>query len=107
MPGEDDDQYLISDRSYSSSEGGEIKKVDDFSDDQSMDSNSEDCIVETETKTKSTGFFHKLRLRDIMKEKGSKKVEIFREGESEEYNSEVDGDASFDTPVLNYDLLEV
>ena len=42
-----------------------------------------------------------------MKEKGSKKVEIFREGESEEYNSEVDGDASFDTPVLNYDLLEV
>ena len=27
-----------------------------------------------------------------MKQKGNKKTEVFREGESEEYNSEVDGD---------------
>ena len=61
--------------------------------------------METDTKVKSTGFFQKLRLRDIMKEKGHKKTEVFREGESDEYNSEVDGEPSLDTPEVNYDLL--
>ena len=40
-----------------------------------------------------------------MKSKGQKKVEVFREGESEEYNSEVDGEPSIDTPKVNYDIL--
>ena len=43
-----------------------------------------------------------------MKQKGNKKTEIFREGESEEYNSEVDGDLDLDdTPAINYDILGV
>jgi len=54
----------------SDSDGGVIKKVDAFSDEQSIDSDSEDCIVETDSKVKSTGFFHKLRLRDMLKAKG-------------------------------------
>ena len=62
-----------------------------FSDENSEESDSQDCVVETDSKVKSTGFFHKLRLRDIMKQKGGKsKADVFREGESEEYNSEVD-----------------
>ena len=89
------------------SEGGVVKKVDAFSDEQSDSDDSQDCVVETEGKVKSTGFFHKLRLRDIMKAKGAKQVEIFREGESEEYNSEVDGELELDTPGVNYDILGV
>ena len=90
----------------SGSEGGEIKKVEAFSDGD--DSDSEDCIVEsTDTKVKSTGFFHKLRLRDLMKEKGHKKVEVFREGESDEYNSEVDGEVEIDENAINFDILSV
>ena len=89
------------------SEGGVVKKVDAFSDEQSDSDDSQDCVVETEGKVKSTGFFHKLRLRDIMKAKGAKHVEIFREGESEEYNSEVDGELELDTPGVNYDILGV
>jgi len=54
--------------SYSScSDGGVVKKVEAFSDECSDMSDSQDCIVETTEKVKSTGFFHKLRLRDIMK----------------------------------------
>ena len=104
---ESDAQYIISDGSFSSSDGGGVKKVDAFSDDNSEEESedSQDCIVETDTKVKSTGFFQKLRLRDIMKEKGHKKTEVFREGESDEYNSEVDGEPSIDTPEVNYDLL--
>ena len=90
----------------SDSDGGVIKKVDAFSDEQSMDSDSEDCIVETDSKVKSTGFFHKLRLRDMLKAKGQKKVEMFREGESEEYNSVVDGDISIEVGI-NFDILGV
>ena len=89
------------------SEGGVVKKVDAFSDEQSESDDSQDCVIETEGKVKSTGFFHKLRLRDIMKSKGAKKVEIFREGESEEYNSEVDGEIELDTAGVNYDILGV
>jgi len=63
----DDNKYLCSDASFSSSEGGAIKKVSDFSGDQSEGSDSSDCVVETDTKVKSTGFFHKLRLRDMLK----------------------------------------
>ena len=55
----------------SDSDVGVIKKVDAFSDEQSMDSDSEDCVVEIAySKAKSTGFFHKLRLRDMLKAKG-------------------------------------
>ena len=37
--------------------------------------------------------------------KVSKKQEVFREGESDEYNSEVDGqEMDFDTPELNFDI---
>ena len=80
-----------------------------FSDENSEESDSQDCVVETDSKVKSTGFFHKLRLRDIMKQKGGKsKADVFREGESEEYNSEVDGeDLNLDTPGCNYDILGV
>lgn len=43
-----------------------------------------------------------------MKSKGNKKTEVFREGESEEYNSEVDGEElNLDTPGVNYDILGV
>ena len=42
-----------------------------------------------------------------MKSKGAKQVEIFREGESEEYNSEVDGEIELDTAGVNYDILGV
>ena len=43
-----------------------------------------------------------------MKQKGNKKTEFFREGESEEYNSEVDGDLDLDdTNAINYDILGV
>ena len=100
---------VLDDESFSScSDGGDIKKVDAFSDENSEESDSQDCIVETDSKVKSTGFFHKLRLRDIMKQKGNKKTEVFREGESEEYNSEVDGeDLNLDTPGVNYDILGV
>ena len=96
-------------QSFSSgSDGGEIKKVEAFSDENSEESDSQDCIVETDNKVKSTGFFHKLRLRDIMKSKGPRKTEVFREGESEEYNSEVDGEElNLDTPGVNYDILGV
>mmetsp|Transcript_8654 Transcript_8654/g.10680 ORF Transcript_8654/g.10680 Transcript_8654/m.10680 type:complete len:153 (+) Transcript_8654:1570-2028(+) len=105
---ESDAQYLISDGSFSSSDGGGVKKVEAFSDDNSEESeDSQDCVVETDTKIKSTGFFHKMRLRDIMKSKGQKKTEIFREGESDEYNSEVDGEPSIDMPEINYDLMGV
>ena len=57
------------------SEGGVIKKVEAFSDENSDESeDSQDCVVETTEKVKSTGFFHKLRLKDIMsKQKGNKK----------------------------------
>ena len=100
---------MLDGESFSScSDGGEIKKVEAFSDDNSEESDSQDCIVETDSKVKSTGFFHKLRLRDIMKQKGNKKTEVFREGESEEYNSEVDGeDLDLDTQAINYDILGV
>lgn len=80
--------------------------MDAFSDEHSS-SDSQDCVVETDTKIKSTGFFHKLRLRDMMKEKGHKRGEIFREGESDEYNSEVDGDDFEDDTAVNYDILGV
>lgn len=105
----DDNQYLITDGEFSSSEGGDIKKVCDFSDDNSEGSESSDCVVESSAKVKSTGFFHKLRLRDIMKQKGQgKENDIFREGESDEYNSEVDGEPSLDgEPEINYDLLDI
>lgn len=89
----------------SESEGGVIKKVEAFSEDES---DSEDCIVENvDSKVKSTGFFHKLKLRDLMKAKGEKKTTVFREGESEEYNSEVDGDNEVDLNTVNYDILTV
>ena len=43
-----------------------------------------------------------------MKSKGQNKVEVFREGESEEYNSEVDGEEiNVDEFVVNYDILGV
>lgn len=42
-----------------------------------------------------------------MKSKGAKQVEIFREGESEEYNSEVDGEIELDTAGVDYDILGV
>ena len=42
-----------------------------------------------------------------MKSKGAKQVDIFREGESEEYNSEVDGEIELDTAGVNYDILGV
>ena len=100
------DQYLISDGSFSS-DGGEIKKVEAFSDEQSNSSDSQDCVVETDTKIKSTGFFHKLRLRDMMKSKGHRRTEVFREGESDEYNSEVDGEDFDDENAINYDILGV
>ena len=102
---QNNDSYSFS----SCSDGGEIKKVDAFSDENSEASDQSDCVVETEDKVKSTGFFHKLRLRDIMKQKGgNRKSDVFREGESEEYNSEVDGeDLDLDTPGINYDILGV
>ena len=99
----DADDETISDESA----GGVVKKVDAFSDEQSDSDASEDCVVETEAKVKSTGFFHKLRLRDIMKAKGQRQVEIFREGESEEYNSEVDGELELENAGVNYDILGV
>jgi len=106
--GDDDDNKILidDDDSYSDeSEGGDIKAVEAFSDNSEDD--SDDCIVETKSKIKSTGFFEKLRLRDMMKAKGHKKVTAFREGESEEYNSEVDGDLSFEDNGVNYDILGV
>ena len=91
----------------SESEGGVVKKVDAFSDEHSDQSDSEDCVVEAvDAKAKSTGFFHKLRLRDIMGKKDKHRADIFREGESEEYNSEVDGEIEVDTGI-NYDILGV
>ena len=102
---DNNDMLIDSDSGSADSEGGVIKKVDAFSDENSEESDSDDCVVETDSKVKSTGFFQKLRLRDIMKSKGQKKVEVFREGESEEYNSEVDGEPSIDTPKVNYDIL--
>ena len=42
-----------------------------------------------------------------MKSKGAKQVDIFREGESEEYNSEVDGEVELDTDGVNYDILGI
>lgn len=101
-----DNNYLISDESFSdSSNGGEIKKVDAFS----SNSSDSDCeIINEDSKIKSTGFFHKLRLRDMLKSKGQKKVDAFREGESDEYNSEVDGDDfNIEAPTINYDILDV
>ena len=65
---ESDPVQVVGGDSYSdASDGGEIKKVDAFSDENSDDSDSQDCVIETDSKVKSTGFFHKLRLRDIMK----------------------------------------
>ena len=65
------ENMLIGDDSCSSaSAGGEIKKVDAFSDENSEDSESDDCIVETDTKIKSTGFFEKLKIRTMMRGKG-------------------------------------
>ena len=90
---------LIDDDSFSDcSDGGVIRKVEAFSDENSDASDSDDCVIETDTKVKSTGFFQKLKLRDIMKQKNMHKVQTFREGESDEYNSEVDGEPSFDAP---------
>ena len=99
---------MLDGESFSSCSGdGDIKKVDAFSDENS-ESDSQDCIVETDNKVKSTGFFHKLRLRDIMKQKGKGGTEVFREGESEEYNSEVDGeDLNIDADGINYDILGI
>ena len=85
----------------------EIKKVECISD---SDSDSDDCVVEQDdTKTKSTGFFHKLRLRNLVRSKGAKKgAEEFREGESDEYNSEVDGEIEIeDHNGMNFDILGV
>ena len=99
---------MLDDDSFSSdSEGGAVKKVEAFSDEDSDMSNSEDCVVETKQNIKSTGFFQKQRLRDIIKKTGKGKVDIFREGESEEYNSEVDGDISIEDAGINYDILDV
>ena len=103
-----DNIHLLDDDSFSSdSEGGAVKKVEAFSDEDSDMSNSEDCVVETKQNIKSTGFFQKQRLRDIIKKTGKGKVDIFREGESEEYNSEVDGDISIEDAGINYDILDV
>ena len=92
-----------------SSGGGEIKRVDAFSDEDSNSSDSEDCeIIDDNSKVKSTGFFEKLKLRTMLKSKGQKKCDIFREGESDEYNSEVDGDdLDLEPPQINYDILGV
>lgn len=99
---------LIDDDSFSDcSDGGVIRKVEAFSDENSDASDSDDCVIETDTKVKSTGFFQKLKLRDIMKQKNMHKVQTFREGESDEYNSEVDGEPSFDAPQVNYDILGI
>ena len=43
----------------------------------------------------------------MLKSKGHEKVAAFREGESDEYNSEVDGEPSIEMPAINYDLLDV
>jgi len=44
----------------------------------------------------------------MLKSKGQKKVDAFREGESDEYNSEVDGDDfNIEAPTINYDILDV
>lgn len=43
-----------------------------------------------------------------MKSKGQdKKNDIFREGESEEYNSEVDGELDFEDTGICYDIMNV
>ncbi len=92
-----------------SSDGGDIKRVDAFSDEDSDASDSEDCeIINDNSKVKSNGFFEKLKLRTMLKSKGHKKTDVFREGESDEYNSEVDGDEiDLEQPMVNYDILGV
>ncbi len=92
-----------------SSDGGDIKRVDAFSDEDSDASDSEDCeVINDNSKIKSTGFFEKLKLRTMLKSKGQKKTDVFREGESDEYNSEVDGDElDLEQPMVNYDILGV
>ena len=48
-----------------------------------------------------------MKLKDTLA-KDTKKVQAFREGESEEYNSEVDGDdLDIDTQEINYDILDI
>jgi len=53
-----DTNNILDCESFSSdSAGGAVKKVEAFSDDDSDMSDSQDCIVETTEKIKSTGFF--------------------------------------------------
>ena len=93
-----------------SSEGDLVKKVDSFED---SDSNSDDVQIVTEgemkTHIKSKDHFYKNMLKDTVTKAGPMMTE-FREGESEEYNSEVDGKSvsfDFDTPQLNFDILDI
>ena len=56
---------------------------------------------------KSTGFYYKAMLRENIKDKLSPQNECFREGESEDYDSEDADDIDFDTPVVNFDIVGV
>ena len=86
----------------------EIKKVDCMTE---SESDSDDCVIEQDdSKVKSTGFFHKLRLKNLVRSKGGAKkgMDEFREGESEEYNSEVDGEIEIEAESgMNFDILGV
>ena len=83
--------------------GGEILQVDQFDDEK--DSDSDDCVIETaETKAHGTGFFYKQQLKQTVKK--AKITENFREGESDEYDSEAE-DLDINLEQLDFDLLKV
>jgi hypothetical protein len=64
-------------------------------------------IVAGDQKLKTAGFFQKMKLKDTLAT-DKKAVQAFREGESEEYNSEVDGDSiDLDIANVNYDILNI
>jgi hypothetical protein len=93
---EDDIAMADDSASMCSGSAGDIQRVD-------SDSDSDDCEIEnTDAKARSTGFFKKMLLRENLKIKPTK-LTVFREGESDEYNSEVDG-LELDVPELTYDI---
>ena len=85
---------------------GDVQVVQSF--ESGSDSDSDDVeIVTANDKLKSAGFFQKMYMKDTLA-KDKKNIQAFREGESDEYNSEVDGDSiDIDTAEVNYDILEV
>ena len=94
------DPNQVKNANESSDSGGEVIQVDD----NNM-SDSDDCVIEEkETKAKGTGFYYKQQLKETVKK--AKVTDAFREGESDEYDSEAD-DIDVDMDALDYDLLRI